>query len=426
MPNPSGLTVAAPETTWSLMPSFGYGVVASDPKMRGAFVSFSQKSASGSAPSGAGCRFEPVAGERVVGDHERRAVAFDPRAHRLVAPRPRVAEPERRQHLQRRLLGRVVLDHDAGEDLGRRRLRVGDVDGPVAVVVERAGVEQLELGILKTAAVVDELVVGEGDLRVVVAPVQQRVARQPLEVPPVLLDVLAVVSLRPREAEHPLLQDRVLAVPEREREAELVADVRDAGHPVLVPAVGAGARVVVRERVPGVAALGVVLADGAPRALAQIRAPLVPRVRREEIVLGAAGRLCEPSVLGRRRRAGVRHVSPPGRRVGSRRRGAMTRDRARRRARREGRRRSARSASPLAASSSRHARPRKSSHGSETWPDAGASPRFTTTSLRASPPRQPQTTRFRQVSFPSQPRRSPSCHSPSRKTPSRSAVSSRS
>ena len=54
MPKPSGLTVAAPETTWSLMPSFGYGVVASEPKTRGAFVSFSQKSASGAAPSGPG------------------------------------------------------------------------------------------------------------------------------------------------------------------------------------------------------------------------------------------------------------------------------------------------------------------------------------------------------------------------------------
>ena len=192
----------------------------------------------------------------------------------------------------------MVLDLDPGQHLGRRGLRVGHVDRPVAVVVEDAGVEQLELGIVQAAAVVDELLVRERGLRVVVAPAQQRVARQPLEVPPVLLDVLAVVALRPREAEHPLLEDRVLAVPEREREAELVADVGDPGHAVLVPAVGAGARVVVREGVPGVAALGVVLAHGAPGALAQVRAPLVPRVRGEEVVLGAAGRLGEARVLG--------------------------------------------------------------------------------------------------------------------------------
>ena len=254
-----------------------------------------------------GCRLEPVTGERVIGDGERRAVGCDARPRRILAPRPRVAEPQRRQHLQRRLLGRVVLDHDAGEDLRRRRLRVGDVDRPVAVVVEGAGVEQLELRILQATAVVDQLVVREGDLRVVVAPVQEGVAGQALEVPPVLLDVLAVISLRPRQPEHPLLQDRVLTVPEREGEAELVADVRDAGHAVLVPAIRARARMIVRERLPGVATLGVVLADRSPGAFAQIGAPLVPRVRREEIVLGSAGRFGQPGVLGRHRGAGARH-----------------------------------------------------------------------------------------------------------------------
>ena len=54
VPTPSGLTVAAPETTWSLIPSFGYGVVAAAPNTRGAFDSFSQRSGSGNEPSGPG------------------------------------------------------------------------------------------------------------------------------------------------------------------------------------------------------------------------------------------------------------------------------------------------------------------------------------------------------------------------------------
>jgi hypothetical protein len=54
VPVPSGLTVADPEITWSLIPSFGQRVVASDPKIRGAFVSFSQNSRSGGRPSGPG------------------------------------------------------------------------------------------------------------------------------------------------------------------------------------------------------------------------------------------------------------------------------------------------------------------------------------------------------------------------------------
>ena len=70
MPTPSGLTVAAPETTWSLIPSFGYGVVAAAPNTRGAFDSFSQRSALGNDAVGAGRAVEPVAREAVVGNGE--------------------------------------------------------------------------------------------------------------------------------------------------------------------------------------------------------------------------------------------------------------------------------------------------------------------------------------------------------------------
>src|SRR4029077_5071302 len=88
-------------------------------------------------------------------------------------------------------------------------------------------VEQRELGILQSAAMVHQLLVRERRLRIVVAPAQQGVTREPLEIPPVLLDVLAVVPLRPGQAEHALLQDRVGPVPERERQTELMTDVRD-------------------------------------------------------------------------------------------------------------------------------------------------------------------------------------------------------
>ena len=210
----------------------------------------------GQRAAGTGRALEPGAGEPVVGRLERGAVALDPRPVGCLVPAPRVAEPERRQHVELGLVRAVVLDLDADEDLGRRGLGVGHVDGPVAVAVEDAGVEELELRrrLAAPGVLLDQPPVREGGLRVVVAPAQQRVARQALEVPPVLLGVLAVIALRAGEAEHPLLEDRVLAVPEREREAELVADVRESGHPVLVPAVGAGAGVVVREVAPGVAA----------------------------------------------------------------------------------------------------------------------------------------------------------------------------
>ena len=95
-----------------------------------------------------------------------------------------------------------------------------------------------------------------------------------VEVEVVLLDVLAVIALAVGEAEEPLLEDRVAAVPQREREAQAAArSSLMPGDAVLTPAVGARARVIVREVVPGVAAGAVVLAHRAPLALAEIRAP---------------------------------------------------------------------------------------------------------------------------------------------------------
>ena len=63
--------------------------------------------------------------------------------------------------------------------------------------------------------------------------------RRAVEVEVVLLDVFAVVALAVGQPEQPLLQDRILAVPKRQREAEQLVVVGDSGQPVLAPAVGA-------------------------------------------------------------------------------------------------------------------------------------------------------------------------------------------
>jgi hypothetical protein len=91
-----------------------------------------------------------------------------------------------------------------------------------------------------------------------------------------LLDVLAVVALVAGEAEQPLLEDRVAAVPHRHGEAEALVPVADARDTVLVPTIGAGPGVVVRQVLPGGPMLAVVLPHGAPRALAQVRPPALP------------------------------------------------------------------------------------------------------------------------------------------------------
>src|SRR5690606_17306409 len=98
-----------------------------------------------------------------------------------------------------------------------------------------------------------------------------------VEVPPVLLGVLAVVALGTGEPEDALLEDGVAPVPEREGEAERLPVVADAAQPVLVPPVDPGAGVIVGEEVPRGAVVAVVLPDRAPGPLGQVGAPRPPR-----------------------------------------------------------------------------------------------------------------------------------------------------
>ncbi len=136
-------------------------------------------------------------------------------------PGPGVPEPGGGQHVQGLGVRTGVGHLDRHQHVQRIGLDVVHVDDPVAVAVEGSGVEQLVLGIeLAPAAVlVAELLVREGSLRIVVPPPVPRVAGHAVEVPPVLLDVLAVVSLGTRQAEQAFLEDRIAAVPQRQAEA---------------------------------------------------------------------------------------------------------------------------------------------------------------------------------------------------------------
>ena len=233
------------------MPSFGNGVGGGAPSIRGRLVSFSQNSSRGHRAVRARTDLERVIAELVMDGPDARPVGRgdDGWLATLRVPRPFVAEPERRQDVQRCRLRALVPNDDPHQDVGRRRLRVVDLDDPVAVVIEDAGIEQLVLGLElgSCARCPDQVVVRERGLRVVVAPAQPGAARDGIEVPPVLLDVLAVVALPVRQPEHPLLEDGVDPVPQRERERQPIEDVGHARHAVFVPAVGARPGVVVRE-----------------------------------------------------------------------------------------------------------------------------------------------------------------------------------
>src|SRR5207302_265438 len=84
------------------------------------------------------------------------------------------------------------------------------------------------------------------------------------------LDIFTMVGLRAGKPESPLFQNGIVAVPERERQAQALFDIAETSQPVLSPAVGPRAGMVMGQVTPGVAVVAVVFSDRTPLALAQM------------------------------------------------------------------------------------------------------------------------------------------------------------
>ena len=170
---------------------------------------------------------------------------------RGVAPRPGVAVPQVRQHVQRGRRRAPVDGRDPAQEVLRSGLGILDEHIEVAALLEGLAqrVDQLELarGARPPPVLLDQEGVGVRDLRVLVEHPHVGVGRRAIEVEVVLLDILAVIALRTRQAEASLLEDGVTPIPERDRQAQVLEAVAKARQAVLVPAVGTAAGVVVRE-----------------------------------------------------------------------------------------------------------------------------------------------------------------------------------
>src|SRR5271157_867218 len=159
---------------------------------------------------------------------------------RSLGPAPCVSEPERRQDPDRGRLGAAVAHRDPDQDVLRCGLSVLDEDVEVPVAGEHAGIEKLVLLLQPAALLVSgtQVVVREGSLGVLVQIPHVRMGRRAVEIEVVLLDVLPMVALAVGEAEESFLEDRVLAVPERDGEAQQLLVIRQPGNPVLTPVIG--------------------------------------------------------------------------------------------------------------------------------------------------------------------------------------------
>src|SRR5580704_2561702 len=150
--------------------------------------------------------------------------------------------------MQGRGLGASIAYADFDQQVVGRRLCVFNKYVEVAVVVKNAGVQQLVfLFVARALAVgIDEVGVRIGAVRVLVEVLHVRVGGSASEVKVVLLYVLAMIAFAVGQAEKPLLKDRILAVPQRNREAQHAMNVANPGQTVFAPTVCARARLVMR------------------------------------------------------------------------------------------------------------------------------------------------------------------------------------
>jgi hypothetical protein len=86
-----------------------------------------------------------------------------------------------------------------------------------------------------------------------------RVSRCAVEVEIILFHVLPVIGLAVGQAVYPLLEDRVLAIPQCKGKAQSLLVVADPGEAVLTPMIGARAGLIVGKVVPRIPTLAVIL-----------------------------------------------------------------------------------------------------------------------------------------------------------------------
>src|SRR5260370_26498845 len=195
-----------------------------------------------------------------------------------------------------RFLGSAVVRSHEHEDVFRRGFRIFHEDVEVAVIGENAGVQQFEFELRPVAAAVflEQSRVRKFRLRIFVEHFQVGMGRGSVQIVINLLHVLAVIALGIGEAEEALLEERVFAIPQRQRQAELLMVIAEAGQAILAPTVSAAAGVVMSEIPPCITIRTVVLAYGPPLALGKVRPPSVP-------MLLAGADLDQALLLGQKR-----------------------------------------------------------------------------------------------------------------------------
>jgi hypothetical protein len=115
--------------------------------------------------------------------------------------------------------------------------------------------------------------------------------RGAIQVVIIFLHILTVVALGTAQTKQALFEDWIAPVPQGYCQAYILEAIAKSAQPVLIPAIGATAGVVVWEVVPDIPVGAVVLADRTPGALTQVRPPVL-------LISIAGSAICQAFVFG--------------------------------------------------------------------------------------------------------------------------------
>mmetsp|Transcript_44993 Transcript_44993/g.104938 ORF Transcript_44993/g.104938 Transcript_44993/m.104938 type:complete len:285 (+) Transcript_44993:1202-2056(+) len=198
----------------------------------------------------------------------------------IFLPGPGVSEPSLGEQVQLCLLTPAVVGRDLHQRVIHVRLRVLHHYVEVFVLIQDARVEQFVLQqeriLLSLEVHPSKLVIRILGLRVFVHHLHVAVGRCGVQVVIELLDVLTVIPLRIRQPVEALLEDGVLAVPQRKTKAKLHGPIAPSGQAVLAPAVSHVVCRLERQVDPGVPVASIILTAGPPVSLTDVRTPPLP------------------------------------------------------------------------------------------------------------------------------------------------------
>src|ERR1700722_17911282 len=212
---------------------------------------------------------------------------------RLTAsPRPHVPEPHSWQQPQRGNVRTTIRYRDLDQNIFRISLGVLHEHVEITVVIEYPGVQQFVFCLVFASAPIlfDQPGVGKLRLRIFVQILHVGMRRRTVEIEVVLFYVLAMVAFVAGEAENSFFKNWIPLVPQSQGKADHLPAVADPRQSVLVPAIGPRTGMVMGQTLPGIAVRTVVLADRAPRAFAEVRAPALP------MFIARSG-LCQPDLF---------------------------------------------------------------------------------------------------------------------------------